>query len=132
MGLEAEGLPELCRIAAGRLGVVFDLHGDFASYTSEGDQGRIRPGATGVAPRRITGAGDVWDAGAIYGRLKGMDERDRLDFANGRRGSTCRTRSPSPLRWKKCCAQEPSYFSSILENVQETVLSISLSRALSP
>ena len=35
-----------------------------------------------VRPRRLTGAGDVWDAGAIYGRLKGMDEPERLRFAN--------------------------------------------------
>jgi len=95
MGLEAEGLPELCRITAGRLGVVFDLHGDSASYTSEGTRvasARVRR----VMPRRITGAGDVWDAGAIYGRLKGMDEGDRLDFANRAARLNLRNKEPVP------------------------------------
>ena len=32
--------------------------------------------------KRLTGAGDMWDAGAIYGRLAGMDEVARLKFAN--------------------------------------------------
>jgi ribokinase len=81
IGLEVTGLRELCKEVARRLGVVFDLHGNSASYTSEGTRvasAQVRK----VNPRRITGAGDVWEAGAIYGRLKGMDERDRLAFAN--------------------------------------------------
>ncbi|HEV2226925.1 MAG TPA: hypothetical protein VGR56_09020, partial [Nitrososphaerales archaeon] len=32
--------------------------------------------------RRLTGAGDVWDAGAILGRLKGLEEVPRLRLAN--------------------------------------------------
>jgi ribokinase len=95
MGVGAAGLSELCRIVAGRLGVVFDLHGDSTSYTSEGTRvasARVRR----VAPRRITGAGDVWDAGAIYGRLKGMDERDRLDFANRAARLYLRNKEPVP------------------------------------
>jgi len=63
------------------LGVVFDLHADGASYSSEGTrvtEARVRT----VRTRRLTGAGDVWDAGAIYGRIKGMEEKERLRFAN--------------------------------------------------
>ena len=81
VGLEGFGLRELCRRLAGRLGVVFDLHGNSASYASEGTRvasARVRK----VTPRRVTGAGDVWDAGAIYGRLRGMEDGERLDFAN--------------------------------------------------
>jgi len=81
LGVEADGLGELCRGVAALLGVVFDLHGTSASYTSEGTRlasSRFRR----ITPCRVTGAGDVWDAGAIYGRLKGMEEEERLDFAN--------------------------------------------------
>ena len=35
-----------------------------------------------VRTRRLTGAGDVWDAASIYGRLNGMDEAGRLKLAN--------------------------------------------------
>ena len=72
---------ETCRALAAKLGVVFDLHADGASYTSEGTRVKAvksRP----VRAKRLTGAGDVWDAGAIYGRVKGMEEYERLGFAN--------------------------------------------------
>jgi len=45
--------------------------------------------------KRLTGAGDVWDAGAVYGRLKGMDEAQRLEFAN--RAARVYLGSESPL-----------------------------------
>lgn len=81
LGIAEDNLGDLCRALAKRLGVVFDLHGKKASYSSEGTRvsvARVRM----VRPVRLTGAGDVWDAGAIYGRLRGMDERGRLEFAN--------------------------------------------------
>jgi ribokinase len=81
VGVEAVGLGEVCLALARRLGVVFDLHAVSESYSSEGTEVtavRVKK----AKARRLTGAGDVWDAGAIYGRLRGMDERDRLDFAN--------------------------------------------------
>ena len=60
---------------------MFDLHGIEASYSSEGTR-VSRAKVRRINSRRLTGAGDVWDAGAIYGRLKGMDESERLAFAN--------------------------------------------------
>jgi ribokinase len=81
LGVASGDLGETCRALAKRLGVVFDLHAHRASYSSEGTRvstARVRT----VRPLRLTGAGDVWDAGAIYGRLQGMDEPSRLEFAN--------------------------------------------------
>ena len=81
LGVGTDDLGEMCKAMARRLGVVFDLHTVGASYTSEGTRVssvRVRR----VRAQRFTGAGDVWDAGAIYGRLKGMDEVRRLSFAN--------------------------------------------------
>jgi sugar/nucleoside kinase (ribokinase family) len=85
LGIGASDPGRLCQELAFRLRVVFDLHGVKASYTSEGT--RVAKAAVrSVKPRRLTGAGDVWDAGAIYGRLKGMDEEERLGFANNAAG----------------------------------------------
>ena len=81
LGIESKDLGEMCKALAKALGVVFDLHAVGASYTSEGTRvTKVR--IDSVKPRRLTGAGDVWDAGAIYGRLKGMGEQERLRFAN--------------------------------------------------
>lgn len=81
VGIESSNLGEVCRQLARVLGVVFDIHADKRSFTSEGT--RIASAAvTQTKARRLTGAGDVWDAGSIYGRLKGMDEEERLEFAN--------------------------------------------------
>lgn len=81
LGLDAANMGEMCMELARKLGVVFDLHAGRASYTSEGT--RVTSAAVdSVKAERLTGAGDVWDAGAIYGRLKGMDEGARLRFAN--------------------------------------------------
>ncbi len=81
LGIWADDLGEKCMRLAGTLGVVFDLHGAEASYSSEGTRVSKAP-VKPVKSRRLTGAGDVWDAGAIYGRLRGMDEARRLEFAN--------------------------------------------------
>ena len=81
LGIETKDLGEMCRALAKNLGVVFDLHAVGASYSSEGTR-VSRASIDSVRPRRLTGAGDVWDAGAIYGRLAGMDEGARLEFAN--------------------------------------------------
>ena len=81
LGVPAANLGEMCRGLALKLGVVFDLHADRSSYTSEGTRVTRVP-VRRVRARRLTGAGDVWDAGAIYGRLKGMGEKERLEFAN--------------------------------------------------
>ena len=80
-GLKADSLPEVCRSLAAKLGVRFDLHGIKESYTSDGTE-VFAAACREVRPRRLTGAGDAWDAAAIYGRLKRMDEEERLRFAN--------------------------------------------------
>jgi len=81
LGLKGGPLEEICLEIARSLGVVFDLHGTAMSLSSEGT--RVARAATRpVKTRRLTGAGDVWDAGAICGRLMGMDEGQRLRFAN--------------------------------------------------
>ncbi len=82
MGVATSDLAEMCRHLARRLGVVFDLHATATSYTSEGTRvSSVR--VHRIRSKRLTGAGDVWDAGAIYGRLRGMEEEERLAFANG-------------------------------------------------
>ncbi|HUH82800.1 MAG TPA: carbohydrate kinase family protein [Nitrososphaerales archaeon] len=81
LGIASGDPGEMCRALAKRLRVVFDLHAEGASYTSEGTR-VSKAKASIVEPRRLTGAGDVWDAAAIYGRLKGMEEPERLKFAN--------------------------------------------------
>lgn len=81
LGLPSDDLGRMCKAIAKRLGVVFDLHAVRASYSSEGTRVAAVP-IKPVKARRLTGAGDVWDAGAIYGRLRGMGEVERLEFAN--------------------------------------------------
>jgi len=81
LGIRTGDLGKMCKELAGRLGVVFDLHAVRRSFTSEGT--RLASAAVDKArSRRLTGAGDVWDAGAILGRLKGLDEVPRLKLAN--------------------------------------------------
>ena len=81
LGIAAKGTAGICLGVARRLGVVFDLHGTRVSRTSEGTRVASAP-ISRVRPKRFTGAGDVWDAGAICGRLRGMGEEQRLRFAN--------------------------------------------------
>jgi sugar/nucleoside kinase (ribokinase family) len=81
LGVESGSLGRACMELAKRLGVVFDLHAERESYTSEGTE-VTRVAVKKAKARRLTGAGDVWDAGGIYGRLKRMEEKDRLNFAN--------------------------------------------------
>lgn len=81
IGLKAHGIAETCRLLAKELHVSFDLHSVRASYRSDGRH------VVGVAvrkakPKRLTGAGDIWDAGSIYGRLLGWDDRRTVLFAN--------------------------------------------------
>ncbi len=81
LGMGVGNPADACLGIARRLGVVFDLHGSRKSYTSEGTR-VAEAKVEKVRAKRLTGAGDVWDAGAIFGRLRGMDEVPRLEFAN--------------------------------------------------
>lgn len=66
---------------AQRLGTRLDLHtrAFAASVTAEAS---VRVKARGGKARRLTGAGDAWNAGNLAGELLGMQARDRLSFAH--------------------------------------------------
>ena len=81
LGVGSSDLGKMTMEVAKLLGVVFDLHAVRMSYSSEGTRVASAKVNT-TTPKRLTGAGDVWDAGAIYGRLKGLDEQRRLALAN--------------------------------------------------
>jgi ribokinase len=81
LGLKARGHGQVCEGLASALKVSFDLHGLTRSYTSDGS-GVIEDKVLRTKPRRLTGAGDVFDAGSIYGRVRGFSGRKRLNFAN--------------------------------------------------
>jgi len=81
LGLKGGSTDKICLEVARNLGVVFDLHGTAMSFSSEGTRVTKAP-ARRVKAQSLTGAGDVWDAGAICGRLTGLDEAHRLRFAN--------------------------------------------------
>ncbi|MCL4355661.1 MAG: carbohydrate kinase family protein [Nitrososphaerota archaeon] len=81
MGIESADRASRCLYLARALGVVFDMHCVDGAYTSEGTRVTASP-TRSIRTRRLTGAGDVWDAASIYGRLKEMDEQGRLGFAN--------------------------------------------------
>jgi sugar/nucleoside kinase (ribokinase family) len=81
LGIDARSKESRCMALAKELKVVFDMHCVGGSYSSEGT--RVSSVRTKVLrSKRLTGAGDVWDAAAIYGRIKGMEETRRLRFAN--------------------------------------------------
>jgi len=81
LGLKGRLPEEICLQVARSLGVVFDLHGTRMSFSSDGTR-VTRAAARHVKTMSLTGAGDAWDAGAIRGRLMGLDEAHRLRFAN--------------------------------------------------
>jgi len=81
LGLKSRSPGETCLQVARKLGVVFDLHGTLMSFSSEGTRVAKAP-VRRLKARWLTGAGDVWDAGAICGRLMGLEEARRLKFAN--------------------------------------------------
>ena len=95
LGIPTSDLGQMCRGLAKRLGVVFDLHAVRTSYSSEGTRVTAVPVKI-VKAERLTGAGDVWDAGAIYGRIKGMGEAERLRFANVAARLYLKSREPLP------------------------------------
>lgn len=60
----------------------FDLHtSEFSASFSEGEALSILP-AFNVEVKRLTGAGDVWNAGNILGELLQLENYDRLLIAN--------------------------------------------------
>ncbi len=81
LGVGGGSLEEACLEIGRRLGAELDIHAAKRSMTLVG--GRVVSVQAGtVKPRRLTGAGDVWGAASIYGRLKRMEAAERLRFAN--------------------------------------------------
>ncbi|MDG6988891.1 MAG: carbohydrate kinase family protein [Nitrososphaerota archaeon] len=85
---------EACMRLARKLGVVLDVHCVDSSFTSEGTRVTARRTKV-IRTKRLTGAGDVWDAASIFGRLDGMEEGKRLEFAN--RAARLYLESPDPV-----------------------------------
>jgi sugar/nucleoside kinase (ribokinase family) len=95
MGVKATNPGELCAGLGKSLRAATDVHTANGSFTSDGGEVtavRTRP----IIPRRLTGAGDVWDAGSIYGRLKNFTDSDRLRFANTAASLYLTAADPSP------------------------------------
>jgi ribokinase len=81
LGVDSRGPKAACASLARRLGVVVDVHSLRGAYSSDGSAVEEAP-VVATKVRRLTGAGDVWDAGSIYGKLEGMSVPRRLGFAN--------------------------------------------------
>jgi len=95
LGVRTKGLGEMCTAVAEKLRVGLDVHTARGSFSSNRDiTTEIR--TRRVKVRRLTGAGDVWNAGSIYGRLKSFSDSERLRFANTAAGLYLTAGGPSP------------------------------------
>jgi len=95
LGVKSTGLKETCASLSERLRVGIDLHTARESFSCIGDKlAAVR--TRRVEARRLSGAGDVWDAGSIYGRMKNLTDSERLRFANAAAGLYLAARDPSP------------------------------------
>ena len=95
LGVKTTGLGDTCTAVARRLRVSLDIHTARKSFSSNGDKAtEVR--TRRVEVRRLTGAGDVWNAGSIYCRLKSFSDSERLRFANTAAGLYLTAGSPSP------------------------------------
>jgi sugar/nucleoside kinase (ribokinase family) len=95
LGAKTTDLRATCAVVAERLQVGLDVH------TARGSFSCNRGKTTGVRTKRVralrfTGAGDVWNAGSIYGRIKSFNDSERLRFANTAAGLYLTADSPSP------------------------------------
>ncbi len=72
---------ELAEYVSRITGVRTDLHTPYFSATIEDEQIDAQPTFDAEA-RILCGAGDAWNAGAIFGLLQGLGNIDRLTFAN--------------------------------------------------
>jgi ribokinase len=66
---------------AERVSISTDLHTKIGSAWSNGKETAFAP-AIKVEAKRLTGAGDAWDAAAIIGYVAGLHPQERLLFAN--------------------------------------------------
>src|SRR5712691_2172910 len=81
LGIREKDLGDLSRNIARKLSLRVDIHSKNGSCTSNGSE-VVRCGIGWVTPKRLTGAGDVWDAASIHFFLSGKGDADRLAFAN--------------------------------------------------
>jgi ribokinase len=95
LGIRAADLEKVCRLVAKQLGVELEVHTSTRSLSASGDK-VVSVKAARAKPRRYTGAGDVWDAASIYGRLEGMKDAGRLKFANAAAGLYITSTKPLP------------------------------------
>lgn len=95
LGVKPTSLAETCAVVAEKLGVDLDVHTSRESFSSSGGK------TTAVRTKRIktlrlTGAGDIWDAASIYGRMKSFSDSERLRFANAAADLYLTAGSPLP------------------------------------
>lgn len=81
LGRRESGLRSACARMASELGIKVDVHTEREVYTSTG-AGVVARKTKHIRPKRLTGAGDVWDAASVFGFLHGMGDGRRLEFAN--------------------------------------------------
>lgn len=72
---------ESARVLAAHLDARIDLHTTSFSATFAKDDETVVP-AFQVTVLRVTGAGDAWNAGNIFGNIHGMSDEGRLTLAN--------------------------------------------------
>ncbi|MFI5404862.1 MAG: carbohydrate kinase family protein, partial [Candidatus Gagatemarchaeaceae archaeon] len=95
LGVGGKTLEEKCLGIGRTLGIELDVHTEEGSMTLE--KGKVVSFRSGpVIPKRLTGAGDVWGAATIYGRLKKIKAEERLRFANAAAAIYLRGREPVP------------------------------------
>lgn len=95
LGMKALDPRGACLVISRRLGVRVDIHTEWAVHTSSGP-GVVSVKTKHVQPRRLTGAGDVWDAASLTAFVRGMDDRHRLEFANAAARLYVKAAGPSP------------------------------------
>ena len=95
LGVKTTSLAETCAIIAEKLQVDLDIHTAKGSFSSNGDM-TTEVRTKRVRPLRLTGAGDVWNAASIYGRVKNFGDSERLKFANAAASLYLTAATPSP------------------------------------
>ncbi|MBS7623004.1 carbohydrate kinase family protein [Candidatus Bathyarchaeota archaeon] len=77
---ELRGL-KAARELASELGIRVDLHTSLFSASFKDGHSYVSP-TYRVEVRRVTGAGDSWNAGNMYAEWAGLSDEERLEFAN--------------------------------------------------
>lgn len=78
---DAGTMAKACLGISRKLEARVDIHSPEVSYSSSGAE-VVESRTKRARPKRLTGAGDAWNAGSIYAHLAGMKDDRRLEFAN--------------------------------------------------